>query len=138
MDARGLDAEHIARSALEVLRGLGLSNVRVGVGDAPIVAEVWATAGTGNWEQGTETTCCLRQAARFPVPCSPFPLDYLRILVTTPAPTVLPPSRMAKRSCSSMAIGVISSIVIWMLSPGMTISVPAGSSTEPVTSVVRK
>ena len=37
-----------------------------------------------------------------------------------------------------MAIGVISSIVIWMLSPGMTISVPAGNSTFPVTSVVRK
>ena len=37
-----------------------------------------------------------------------------------------------------MAIGVISSIVIWMLSPGITISVPAGNSTDPVTSVVRK
>jgi hypothetical protein len=62
----------------------------------------------------------------------------LVILVTTPAPTVRPPSRMAKRSPSSMAIGMISSMVIWMLSPGMTISTPAGSSTLPVTSVVRK
>ena len=35
---------------------------------------------------------------------------------------------MAKRTCSSIAIGVISSIVIWMLSPGTTISVPAGTS----------
>src|SRR5687768_15759493 len=43
--------------------------------------------------------CCLQQ-------------DYLRILVTTPAPTVLPPSRIAKRRPSSIAIGVISSIVI--------------------------
>src|ERR1044071_1315839 len=42
VDARGLDAEHIARSALEVLRGLGLSNVRVGIGRVPIVAEISA------------------------------------------------------------------------------------------------
>ena len=64
--------------------------------------------------------------------------DYFRILVTTPAPTVRPPSRIAKRSPSSIAIGVISSIVICMLSPGITISTPAGSSHAPVTSVVRK
>jgi hypothetical protein len=31
------------------------------------------------------------------------------ILATTPAPTVRPPSRMAKRSFSSIAIGTISS-----------------------------
>ena len=37
-----------------------------------------------------------------------------------------------------MATGLISSIVIWMLSPGITISVPSGSSMEPVTSVVRR
>src|SRR4051812_2469035 len=67
--------------------------------------------------------------------CSP---SYLRILVTTPAPTVRPPSRMANRSPSSIAIGVISSIVICTLSPGITISTPPGSSTLPVTSVVRK
>src|SRR6478736_1747245 len=64
--------------------------------------------------------------------------SYSRILVTTPAPTVRPPSRMAKRSFSSMAIGVISSIVTATLSPGITISVPSGSATTPVTSVVRK
>src|SRR5262249_38317736 len=66
--------------------------------------------------------------------------DYARILVTTPAPTVRPPSRMAKRSPSSMAIGISgsSSTVIWMLSPGMHISTPDGSVTLPVTSVVRK
>src|SRR5208282_1652420 len=64
--------------------------------------------------------------------------SYLRILVTTPAPTVLPPSRIAKRSPSSIAIGLIRSIVILMLSPGITISTPAGSSMVPVTSVVRK
>src|SRR5215207_1396947 len=45
VDARGLDAEHIARSALEVLRGLGLSNVRVGVGRVAVIAEVLAVTG---------------------------------------------------------------------------------------------
>ena len=60
------------------------------------------------------------------------------ILATTPAPTVRPPSRMAKRSFSSMAIGAISSTSNETLSPGITISVPSGSVTTPVTSVVRK
>ena len=44
-----------------------------------------------------------------------------------PAPTVRPPSRMAKRSFSSMAIGTISSTSTVTLSPGITISVPSGS-----------
>ncbi len=60
------------------------------------------------------------------------------IEATTPAPTVRPPSRMAKRSFSSMAIGVMSSTSQVTLSPGITISVPSGSLTMPVTSVVRK
>src|SRR6185436_1324536 len=59
------------------------------------------------------------------------------ILVTTPAPTVLPPSRMAKRICSSRATVVISSTSTVTLSPGITILMPSGSITEPVTSVVR-
>ncbi len=68
---------------------------------------------------------------------------HSKILVTTPAPTVLPPSRMANRRLSCMAIGVWSSTVILMLSPGMHISASLLSSdsrlrTEPVTSVVRK
>src|SRR5215510_11139374 len=54
---------------------------------------------------------------------------YSVILTTTPAPTVLPPSRMANRCFSSIAIGVISSTSIAALSPGMIISVPAGSVT---------
>jgi hypothetical protein len=37
-----------------------------------------------------------------------------------------------------MAIGWISSTTIRALSPGITISVPSGSDTTPVTSVVRK
>ena len=59
VDARGLDAEHIARLALEVLKGLGLSNVRPGIGHVPIVAEViaWGLGtterlGTGDWGLG--------------------------------------------------------------------------------------
>jgi len=60
------------------------------------------------------------------------------ISATTPAPTVRPPSRIAKRSSLSIAIGVISSTVISTLSPGITISVPSGSVATPVTSVVRK
>ncbi|REG30072.1 hypothetical protein ATH84_10562 [Paracoccus versutus] len=66
------------------------------------------------------------------------PKDHFRIFDTTPAPTVRPPSRMAKRSFSSIAIGAISSTVNFRLSPGITISVPSGSFTVPVTSVVRK
>ena len=63
---------------------------------------------------------------------------HLLILVTRPAPTVRPPSRMAKRRPSSMAMGWMSSTAISVLSPGMTISVPSGRCTTPVTSVVRK
>ncbi len=64
--------------------------------------------------------------------------NHLMILVTRPAPTVRPPSRMAKRRPSSMATGWISLTSISVLSPGMTISVPSGRVTTPVTSVVRK
>jgi hypothetical protein len=64
--------------------------------------------------------------------------NYLVILVTVPAPTVRPPSRIAKRRPSSIAIGWISSTDISVVSPGITISVPAGRVITPVTSVVRK
>ena len=67
-----------------------------------------------------------------------FTLCYAITLVTTPAPTVLPPSRIANRRPSSIAIGEINSATILISSPGITISTPAGSSTLPVTSVVRK
>jgi hypothetical protein len=62
---------------------------------------------------------------------------YATTCVITPEPTVRPPSRTAKRSCSVSATGMISLIFISMLSPGMTISTPSGSSISPVTSVVR-
>jgi hypothetical protein len=64
--------------------------------------------------------------------------DYSMIEATMPAPTVLPPSRMAKRSFSSIAIGTMRVTSTEMLSPGITISVPSGNTTTPVTSVVRK
>ncbi len=63
---------------------------------------------------------------------------YLLILETTPAPTVRPPSRIAKRRPSSIATGLISVTLIFTLSPGITISTPSGSCTAPVMSVVRK
>ena len=50
------------------------------------------------------------------------------IVATAPEPTVLPPSRIAKRRPCSIATLWISSTVISTLSPGMHISVPAGSS----------
>ena len=63
---------------------------------------------------------------------------YSRISVTAPAPTVWPPSRIAKRKPFSSATGVISATSQLTLSPGITISTPVGSFTSPVTSVVRK
>jgi hypothetical protein len=65
-------------------------------------------------------------------------LVYFRMSVTCPAPTVRPPSRMANFRPFSIAIGWINLTVSEVLSPGITISVPEGSSTSPVTSVVRK
>ena len=54
------------------------------------------------------------------------------------APTVLPPSRIANFNPFSIAIGVINLIFIVTLSPGITISLSAGNSIIPVTSVVLK
>src|ERR1700757_1304495 len=52
--------------------------------------------------------------------------NYLTILVTRPAPTVRPPSRIANRRPSSMATGWISFTKMLVLLPGITISVPSG------------
>ena len=52
---------------------------------------------------------------------------YPNISEITPAPTVWPPSRMAKRSSFSMAMGVMSSAETVTVSPGMTISTSLGS-----------
>src|SRR5690606_24421222 len=64
--------------------------------------------------------------------------SYLMMLVTVPAPTVRPPSRIAKPRPASIAMGWMSSTVMSVVSPGITISVPSGSEMTPVTSVVRK
>src|SRR5262249_12468543 len=56
---------------------------------------------------------------------------YSRISVIVPEPTVRPPSRMAKRDPFSIATGTISSPVIVVLSPGITISTPSGSFSVP-------
>jgi len=64
-------------------------------------------------------------------------LNYSRILVTIPAPTVRPPSRMAKLEPCSSATGVISSTSRLTRSPGITISTPSGKVISPVTSSVR-
>src|SRR5215216_7109731 len=79
-------------------------------------------------------TSCVRHASSRPSRL----VDYSLIFVTRPAPTVRPPSRMAKRRPSSIAIGAMSSTCISTLSPGMTISTPSGRAIEPVMSVVRK
>lgn len=54
-----------------------------------------------------------------------------KTLDTTPAPTVRPPSRMAKRRPGSMATGAIRSNCAVTLSPGITISTPLGNVTVP-------
>ena len=64
--------------------------------------------------------------------------NYSMMSVTAPAPTVWPPSRMAKRNPFSNATGVISVTSQLTLSPGITISTPVASFMSPVTSVVRK
>ena len=62
---------------------------------------------------------------------------YSSIFVTTPAPTVRPPSRMANFEPCSNATGTMSSTVRFTLSPGITISTPSGKAMFPVTSMVR-
>src|SRR5665811_2172317 len=52
-------------------------------------------------------------------PAPPYFTRYSSMLVTTPAPTVRPPSRIANRNPSSIATGVISSTPICTLSPGI-------------------
>jgi len=80
--------------------------------------------------------CCLQSGRGRPL--HTFTYGYCTISEIVPAPTVCPPSRIAKRKPFSIATGVISSITRLTLSPGITISVPAGNSATPVTSVVRR
>ena len=93
MDARGLDAEHIARSALEVLRGIGLSNVRAAVGETPIAAEVIAS-GIGNRREPAEGgemgigTASGPIDSLFPIPDSRQSLGPLPVSVLDPDPAL--------------------------------------------------
>src|SRR6476469_4197398 len=97
VDARGLDAEHIARSALELLRGIGLSNVRVGIGKTPIIAEIIAAGlGTRDWGLGREPSTATdapsaliasRPSPQSPVP-SPQSLGSLPISTLEPDPAL--------------------------------------------------
>ena len=105
VDARGLDAERVARSALEVLRGLGLSNVRSGVGHVPIVAEViawsnyklgaggrcWGLGDAGRNSQPASSVSQRPASAPNPqlaVPESPAPLGTLPVAVLEPDPAL--------------------------------------------------
>jgi hypothetical protein len=69
---------------------------------------------------------------------STFATRYSTMLTMAPAPTVRPPSRMAKRWPTSRAMGVMRSTDMSTLSPGMIISIPSGRPMAPVTSVVRR
>ncbi len=70
--------------------------------------------------------------------CYYFQSLYSIMSETTPAPTVRPPSRTANLLPFSIAIGEIRSTSILTSSPGITISLSFGRTTDPVTSVVRK
>jgi hypothetical protein len=108
------------------------------VGVAP-AASIFLPLGFKPWGPASSSAPrfhALTNQGRFPREAALY--THLMIDATTPAPTVRPPSRMAKRRPWSMAIGAISLTVSCTLSPGITISVPSGSSTVPVTSVVRK
>ncbi len=120
--------------------------ITIEVPAAPFDVELVAATGTRHFSTGwqgqreSNPQPSVLETDALPIelyPCGSF-LNHSMILATTPAPTVRPPSRMAKRSPSSMAIGAISLTVMLTLSPGITISLSLGSSTAPVTSVVRK
>src|SRR3546814_7049690 len=69
--------------------------------------------------------------------CAAAPVRHLMIFATTPAPTVRPPSRIAKRRPSSIATGLISVTAIFTLSPGITISVRSEEHTSELPSLMR-
>jgi len=75
----------IARASLEVLRGLGLSNVHVGMGRTAIVAEVAAVSGIGNRESGIDGSRG-RFDSRFPIPDSRPSLGSLPPSILEPDP----------------------------------------------------
>jgi hypothetical protein len=86
----------------------------------------------------TTLQIAFRHACQTATGCGGQPPHYSMTSVIVPAPTVRPPSRIANRRPFSIAMGVINSMSIATLSPGITISTPAGKCATPVTSVVRK
>src|SRR3954468_3829280 len=136
---RGLDRRRVVRLETDADLVLGYGHVLSGAVSeilAGVVRAIRASPGLGARPEGSyRSTSAPRRGFLGPPRRT---ANYLMISVTTPEPTVRPPSRMAKRSPASMAMGWISSTSIWMLSPGMTISVPSGRLATPVTSVVRK
>ena len=94
VDARGLDAEHVARSALEVLRGLGLSSVQVGIGRTAIVAEITAVTRDSGSNQfqltATSAGCHAESRVRSPESSIPSPesLGSLPMSVLEPDPAL--------------------------------------------------
>src|SRR6185503_16117994 len=95
----------------------------------PIELLAYLKRETGSGPQDPKARCHASES-RHPDPAG----YYLMTLATTPAPTVRPPSRIAKRRPSSIAIGWIRLTVIFTLSPGITISTPSGRWQAPVTS----
>ena len=82
---------------------------------------------TGHWQEwrGSNPQPPVLETGALPVELHSS--SYEIISVTTPEPTVRPPSLIAKRTPLSIAIGAIISTSIEILSPGITISVPSGS-----------
>src|SRR5690606_4028196 len=113
-------------SSLGVHRPRGPRTGPEGVHSVPLFFFLWSWCGGPAWDVPSGRAAAITW------------VSYLMILVTRPEPTVRPPSRMANFRPSSMATGWISSTRISVLSLGMTISVPSGRCTTPVTSVVRK
>ena len=80
----------------------------------------------------------IRRWARLPILCGPGDA-YSMMEATTPAPTVRPPSRIAKRRPSSIAIGAISSpSIVDVVARHHHLRPFRKLHTSPVTSVVRK
>ena len=129
---KAFDYKLIDQSALEIVETAKRSGAVV-KGPVPLPPASWQARRESNPQPAVLETAALPIEL---LACTS--VDYSMTFATTPAPTVRPPSRIANRNPSSIAIGAISVTVIPMLSPGITISVPSGSTQLPVTSVVRK
>src|SRR5258708_37638489 len=90
------DADLLSRHrGLVILYASVLPTPRAPAFAGPVLTDIWAGAGG----PGRSRLLSDGRDPRYRTP------NYLRILITRPAPTVLPPSRIAKRRPSSIAIG---------------------------------